>query len=228
MTDGMHARRCEEFADDLAELALGILTGRERAAALSHVESCPRCAHELEELSRAADAVVRVAPDLEPPVGFEVRLFSAMGVAPVADRRWSRPSRRTRWLLAAAAAVVALVTGLSVGWATSTGRHGPARVSSATPLASANLVENGKRVGHVDAYGGAHPWMSMTLADSAAMGRVTCAVITDEGVTRLVGAFTVKEGYGAWAATLPVSPRDVRTAEVLGPNGAVIATAPLG
>ena len=72
-----------EYADELAELALGVLTGRERARALSHVESCQRCADELEQLSRVADAVVQVAPEMEPPMGFEVRLFEKMGVTDV-------------------------------------------------------------------------------------------------------------------------------------------------
>ena len=49
---------CEKFADNLAELALGILTGRERMATLAHVESCAHCADELDHLSRASDAVL--------------------------------------------------------------------------------------------------------------------------------------------------------------------------
>ena len=34
-------RSANRYADELAELALGILTGRERARALAHVEGCP-------------------------------------------------------------------------------------------------------------------------------------------------------------------------------------------
>ena len=74
-------QQCDAYAENLAELALGILTGRARAATLAHVDSCAHCAEELEQLSRAADAVVSVAPELEPTVGFEVRLFNRMGVA---------------------------------------------------------------------------------------------------------------------------------------------------
>ena len=57
MSDDVRERGCEEYGDELAELALGVLTGRERARVLSHVESCPRCAEELEILSRTADTV---------------------------------------------------------------------------------------------------------------------------------------------------------------------------
>ena len=52
MTDDVRERGCEEYGDELAELALGVLTGRDRARVLSHVDSCPRCAEELEILSR--------------------------------------------------------------------------------------------------------------------------------------------------------------------------------
>ena len=102
----------------MAELALGVLTGRERARALSHVESCPRCAEELEILSRAADTVVQAAPDMEPPLGFEVRLFERMGVTDAAPRRRRRrrlrPSRWVPAVVGVAAAALALGLGLSV------------------------------------------------------------------------------------------------------------------
>ena len=87
MTDDVRERGCEQYGDELAELALGVLTGRDRARLLSHVESCPRCAEELEILSRTADSVVQAAPEMEPPLGFEVRLFERMGLTDVTPRR---------------------------------------------------------------------------------------------------------------------------------------------
>ena len=72
----------------------GVLTGRERARVLSHVESCPRCAEELEVLSRTADSVVQAAPEMEPPLGFEVRLFERMGVTDVRRRGAGASGRR--------------------------------------------------------------------------------------------------------------------------------------
>ena len=41
MTDESGVSPCDAFSVDLAELALGILTGRERAAALAHVDTLP-------------------------------------------------------------------------------------------------------------------------------------------------------------------------------------------
>jgi hypothetical protein len=220
MSDFDDVQSCSKFSDDLAELALGILTGRDRAAALDHVEGCPRCAEELEHLSRTADAIVGVAPEAEPPMGFEVRLFSRMGLVQPAPTRIR--ARATRWVMAAAAAVVALGVGLGVGLS-----GGPGRGSAAVAVAQGELVEHGLKVGHVFIYGGAWPWMFMSLADSTAVGPVTCKVVMADGHTVTVGTFSAARGYGSWGAPLRVSPGAVRTAEVVSPSGAVIATAPL-
>jgi hypothetical protein len=233
MTGELGAHQCDEYGDNLAELALGILTGRERAATLAHVDSCAHCAEELEQLSRAADAVVRVAPEMEPPLGFETRLFSRMGLpaaateneheAKITPLRRGRGTTPPRWVWASAAAAVALVVGLSIGW--TTGHHGPARTRP--EVAAANLTSDGKSVGRVLTYGGSKPWMIVTLADSRSDGRVTCEVVTDNGTTYKVGTFSATDGYGAWGAPLRVAPQDVRKAEVVSSSGTVIATATL-
>ncbi len=227
MSDDVREKGCDGYADDLAELALGVLTGRNRAQALAHVETCPRCADELEQLSRAADTVVQAAPEVEPPMGFEVRLFERMGVADVRPqrRRRLRPSLWVPAIAAAAAAALALGLGLSLSSSPAPTVAAPAHHKTAV---SANLVENGETVGHVVAFGGAQPWMSMMLADSTARGTVNCVVVTDDGVTHHVGTFIARQGYGAWIAPLHVNPEDVRTAEVGTPSGTVIATATLG
>ncbi len=217
-------QECRGFSDDLAELALGILTGRDRAATLAHVDACPRCADELEHLARTADAIVGVAPEAEPPMGFEVRLFSRMGLDPAPPAR--HPSRVTRWVLAAAAAVVALGVGLGVGLSGGSG-GGSGGGSAADLVAQGDLVEHSLKVGHVDVYGGSRPWMFMNLADSTARGTVTCKVVLASGRTVTVGTFTASVGYGSWGAPLHVSPTAVRSAEVVSANGTVIATAPL-
>ena len=46
---------CAAVDADLAELALGALTGKDRVAALAHLEVCHRCAGEVEQLAAAAD-----------------------------------------------------------------------------------------------------------------------------------------------------------------------------
>jgi hypothetical protein len=227
MSDDVKEHGCEEYGDELAELALGVLTGRERARVLWHVESCPRCAEELEILARAADSVVQAAPEMEPPLGFEVRLFERMGLTDVAPRR--RRLRPSRWVPAVVGvAAAALVLGLGLSLTSSS----PTPTVTAQPpgahrVVTAALVEHGETVGHVMAVGGTKPWISMMLADSSAQGRVNCVVVTDDGVTHRVGSFDANKGYGAWISPLPVNPDQLRTAEVVSPSGTVIATATL-
>jgi hypothetical protein len=199
---------------------------------LSHVESCPRCAEELEDLSRTADSIVQAAPEMEPPLGFEVRLFERMGVTDAPPRRHQR-LRRSRWLPAVvgvAAAAVALGVGLSVTSSptTSPAVSAPAHAQGSHQVQTAALVSDGKKVGHVMTFGGNAPWLSMTLDDSSAHGTVRCVVVTEDGVAHTVGTFESREGYGAWMAPLHVDPATVRTAEVVSPGGTVIATATLG
>jgi hypothetical protein len=227
MTDDVREHGCEEYGDELAELALGVLTGRDRARLLSHVESCPRCAEELEILSRTADSVVQAAPEMEPPLGFEVRLFERMGLTDVAPRRRRvRPARWVPAVVGVAAAALALALGLNLTSSSPTPtvtaqQHGSHRVVTAA------LVEHGTTVGHVMTVSGAKPWISMMISDSSAHGTVDCVVVTDDGVTHHVGTFKAEKGYGAWIAPLPVNPAQVRTAEVVSLSGTVIATATL-
>jgi hypothetical protein len=228
MTDEVRARGCEEYEDQLAELALGVLTGRVRAQVLAHVESCPRCAEELEILSRTADSVVMAAPEMDPPLGFEVRLFEKMGVDAQPRRRRLRPPRWVPAVVGVAAVAVALGLGLSL---TSSPAPGPTTAASspgAHRAETAALVSQGATVGHVMVWGGATPWMSMMLDDSTAHGTVRCVVVTHDGVAHDVGSFDAHQGYGAWMARLPVPSDAVRAAEVVSPSGTVIATATLG
>jgi hypothetical protein len=230
MSDDVMERGCEAYANELAELALGVLTGRDRARVLSHVESCQRCADELELLSRVADTVVQAAPEMDPPLGFEVRLFEQMGVTDVRRRhRRFRPSRWVPAVVGVAAAALALGLGLSLT-SSSTPPSVTAQPGHPQHVETSALMASGQTVGHVTIVGGNKPWMSMMLADDANVhGKVDCVVVTKNGVTHHVGTFQADDGYGAWIAPLHgVDPAQVRTAQVVSPSGTVIATATLG
>jgi len=68
-----HDPECRALGDDLASLALGALTGLDRARVLAHLETCPHCTAEVEELSGAADALTALIPEAPPPPGFADR-----------------------------------------------------------------------------------------------------------------------------------------------------------
>jgi hypothetical protein len=101
---------CEETRQLVAELALGIADGADRARALRHLAECADCRRELGELSELADELLMLAPEVEPPVGFESRVL-ALVQAPRRPRRW----RRGLALLAPAAVAAALATTIVLG-----------------------------------------------------------------------------------------------------------------
>src|ERR1700685_4706712 len=89
---------CAEFADAAAELALGVLTGRERARALAHLDQCEECRENVRELTGTGEELVGLLPAIEPPAGFETRVMERLGLgtpapAPVPARPLS-PVRR--------------------------------------------------------------------------------------------------------------------------------------
>jgi hypothetical protein len=66
----------ERFEADLAELASGVLDRRKEAALLNHLVSCPSCAAEFEQLSWAAKSLLLLVLEIEPPIGFESRIWN--------------------------------------------------------------------------------------------------------------------------------------------------------
>ena len=79
--DDMDDMSCDEFAGVAAELALGVLTGRERAAALAHLDGCESCREQVRELTMAQDELLALLPSAEPPAGFESRVLERIGLA---------------------------------------------------------------------------------------------------------------------------------------------------
>jgi hypothetical protein len=104
---------CEGLRDLDCELALNLLTGAERAAAVTHLEGCPACRAEVSSLAAAADELLELAPVVEPPPGFESRVLRAVaaeqrGRAEASTPVRRRPRARRRVSLAVAAVLVAV------------------------------------------------------------------------------------------------------------------------
>jgi len=70
---------CAELHDVAAELALGALTGRERAAAIAHLETCWACREGVRQLTAAGGRLLELLPPAEPPIGFEIRVLERLG-----------------------------------------------------------------------------------------------------------------------------------------------------
>src|SRR5215469_3162240 len=88
---------CAEFAGVTAELALGVLTGRERADALAHMDHCDACAIHVRQLTIVDEQLIGLLPPRHPPPGFETRTLERLGLA-VRDARPSGHPRQSQWV----------------------------------------------------------------------------------------------------------------------------------
>lgn len=216
--------RCEAIADELAELALGTLSGRRRSEVLDHVGSCALCRVELEQLSIVAEAVQQLAPPMQPPLGFELRLAERLqGAATPRPRRFGRERASA---VAAAAVVAVLAFGFGVLVARGAG-NGTGQTSTAD-LVTADLTSGGHVVGAVLTSGGSHGWMLVTTQRGGWQGTVTCEVTLSGGEVETIGAFTLSGEYGVWVAPLTAAAGQVRSARLIDANGAIVASAQVG
>jgi hypothetical protein len=215
---------CEAFSDDLALLALGTLSGRDRAIVLSHLEGCASCSEEVEQLSLAADALLPLAPQVNPPAGFEVRVLERMGIEVPARGRPRLFSPR-RVALGVAAAVMAVGGAFGVGlWVDRT----PApRLTSAPPVArlfESDLTSADHYRGELYLAQGKPGWLFMTISGAGATGYVTCQLATADGRHITIGTFWLAAGSANWASPLTIPAGTVRMASVVASDGTVLAS----
>jgi hypothetical protein len=236
---------CADFAAVAAELALGVLTGRERAVALEHLDRCDACRENLRQLSLAGDELLSLLPAIEPPPGFETRVLDRLGIAAsgpgpgTGPGPGSRPQARaggghrrrpgragitglTRRTLAAAAVVLAVLGAALGGWGVRAATTHPASSS----LRSAALLSAGQlAVGKVFLYNGSPRWVYMSVYLESAKGPVTCELVGQDGRVTRLGTFWMSDGYGAWGSPDPVDDGPITAARLVSANGTVLATA---
>lgn len=223
---------CESVLDDLAALALGALTGHDRARVVAHLEHCPHCAAELEELSGAADALNIILPEASPPEGFADRTLASIAnesrtLTPMAKESRGQRRRPHAWRLGAvaAAAVVLLAVGGGAG-ALLASRHpdAPTAAVRTAPIHSTRgaggtvvLLSSDQR-----------SWLVMDLHGGPTSGTVACTLALKDGGHRVIGEFSLADGYGSWTARLPVPPSSVAQVELVDAGGTTVASARFG
>jgi hypothetical protein len=235
---------CQKLREIGAELALGVLPGRERAEAVAHLDRCPDCRKYVEELTLVGDRLIGLLPGSEPPVGFEARVAQTL-TAPARERRLParapgdvvrpRRFRRARVRLAAAAATLVLAVGFG-GWAAGTAIESV--VAGPSPSAGTNggmlwaeltsAGAQGKSVGEFYAHPGRPGWiyMDVDLGSSGVphSGEVTCLLVRPDGSTVRAGTFTLRDGAGYWGGPAVVDPAAVAGVRVTTSDGTVLAT----
>ena len=205
---------CGDVRPQLPELALGTLTGQERAQALEHLVKCPGCRRELSSLSEVGDELLRLAPSAEPPVGFETRALERL-LGPGPRRR----ARTRQSLMVAAAAVIAASLGGSAAYLLG-GADREVAASYRETLAVAEgeyfaarplRDDGGSQVGHVFGYQGSPSWVFSVVRAGRGGGTYDIEVTMGGGKTWIAGAVRVPEGEEAtWARPHDVDLHDVR------------------
>jgi hypothetical protein len=227
----LNSMSCAEFYDSAAELALGVLTGRERAEALAHLDHCEACREHVRQLTITGEQMLGLLPTAEPPAGFETRVMDRLGLATQAPRPLRHRRQRPAWwrgfsprlALAAAAVVVALIGGALGGW----GLHASTAPSAHSTLSSATLLaaSDHESVGQVFVYNGQPRWMYMSVDMESGNSTVICQLVDSKGHVTTVGSFRLADGYGSWGSPAWTGHGAPVGARLVTANGTVLATA---
>jgi hypothetical protein len=216
MTD----RDCDPTRELMAELALGVAAGDERARAVQHLEGCAECRREAAGHGDVLDELLLLASDLESPLGFDSRVLDAVGAR-----------RRTAWWRRALAHVAVAVlaasaTGVGAYLATREDRALAGQLRVALERANGRYLgveilhaSGGDRAGHVFVYRGELSWAFAVVPPDRA-GEFAVEVVTRDGEVLDAGTIhPTPEANGA-GIVLPVDLADVETIRLLPESGA--------
>ena len=214
---------CDRTRELAAELALGILDGEQRAQALRHVAECPECRRVVEELTVVADELLMLAPEREPPAGFESRVLARLQPPPAA----ARPTRRRRRMLAplAAAAAAAAIAAAVVLLTTSDDRrladHYRATLAAGhgSSFEAARLRAPGQvPAGVVYAYRGATSWIFVVVYGPHRGVPYTVELATTSGRRVALPSFRLDPKTGTRGEAVPVDLGSIASVRLVGPK----------
>jgi hypothetical protein len=225
---------CEHTRQLAAELALGIADGAERARALRHLAECAECRRAVEELSAITDELLTLAPEREPPLGFESRVLARLQ-PPTATATAPR-ARRWRRVLApvAAAGVAALASVAIVLAATGDDRrlaaHYRATLAAAHGSAfdAARLQAPGRvPAGVVYGYRGTPSWVFVAIYRPYRSTGYTLELAMRSGRRMAVPSFRLDPRTGSAGQTIAVDLRQVSAVRLVGPGRGEVLEASL-
>jgi Putative zinc-finger len=221
----VRAMSCDQLVDAAPELALGVLAGEERAAALAHLDGCAPCQHVVSSLTGVTDRlVVALTPSVEPPLGFEDRVLTPLvddAIPRVTRRRAHRPVALVATAVAACLAVVAVTIGAP-------------RSASSSVVTSAMRASDGQVVGQLYLHEEPSAVLALSLprwADRVASygppGTTYAVRITrTDGPDRILPV--TMNDRSSWAAALDFDPRTVATVALVDSTGYVWCQANVG
>lgn len=221
---------CAELEALAAELALGTVSGAERAVAIEHLAGCPACRDLVDQLARVADSMLSLAPAMEPPPGFESKVLARMGVAaaapvvPLAPARHRRPGRRMLVGVAAAALVAAMAGAGVTALVDEGGRHPVVSAAVTAGVRTALAVDpDGRWTCRAVVYGDRPTWLVVSLdrADTLTATFTVEAFPGDSPDPVHLGTFATDQGHGTFAQAVPMPAQDMRSVRVLDAGGRV-------
>jgi hypothetical protein len=212
---------CELFDEHADELALGQVGEPLRSNLLAHAGDCPHCHSLLDGLGTVVDRLLLVAPQAEPPAGFESRALARIGVPAV-----GRPSRRRTVVPVWVAAVALIAVGAGTfGVAWLTGDRSPPEAVAATIV-----TVNGAEVGEVRLIAAPHPHVLVTVdAPRPGSDLRHCELQRADGTWVKVGTWEAADlAAGVWAVGVDAELLDATAMRVTTDDGTVLATASFG
>ena len=210
---------CAAVREHAPELALGILSGAERAEVLHHLNACTRCQAFVDEQTEVADLFLHLAPELEPPSGFARR---------VSRDAFRGRARRARRLVAALAITAAAATIVSIALVrVIDAGDGESKSTAAPRLRTVSMVgANGQPVGRVTVSKGEPASVAVTVdyavPDGSYALELRAADLDPDGF----GTLTITDGRGEWSGpiTLPRN-TDRATLALVGAFGTTVCEA---
>jgi hypothetical protein len=197
----------EETRSVAAELALGVATGAERGRALSHLEVCSECRSHVTGLADARDDLLLLAPEREPPAGFESRALGRLArvARPASGRRWRRI------LSFSIAACIAAAAGAGWAWlATASDRQAASQFRTALARADGKYLgvevlrdPDGNRVGHVAVYLGRPSWIFAVIDEGVGTGTFDVEVVARSGDRHPAGVMSIDADRRGGGLVLP-------------------------
>lgn len=211
---------CEEIREITAELALGIASGEERARALAHAAHCRDCRRELEQLTKVVDDLLLVAPEEDPPAGFEERVLTA-----IAPRKPARRPFRLRALrpLTALAAGAAIASAALVGvyhndhQLANEYRQALAAANGSRFVAMPLRDGAGVKRGSLSLYDGKPSWLVLAVSTPQRDAPVRAELVTRSGKRIPLRGFALRSGV--WGGPLSVNLDQVASVQLLDHQG---------
>ncbi len=220
---------CQQLRECSAELALGALSGPERASALMHLEHCLECQNEVKSLSTLSDALCDLVPSMEPPVGFETRVVARLRGPGASRRHWPVQGlglAPRRWLAAAVAGLVLVAGG--AGWVIGdTSRAGPPSPAPRVAFSWGSFRSPGHSgdIGEAFVSWGRPRWVFMTVDLGRGDGIANCFLVEKGGHLLQVGSLDLSHGSGYWGAAVQAPVWQVTGARIESADGRILATA---